>query len=126
HLAGGDLDGGDGGGDLGVPQDVVGAGRLLDEVRLELGQLLHPGDGLVDLPDLVGVGHQAPLVADLLADDARAPDVVLQVATDLDLEVLPAARHQAAAQRPQLVVRVPQPARRGGVGGVPVALHVGD
>src|SRR3712207_8826415 len=46
---------------------------------------------LHDALPIFGVGHQAPLVADLLADDARAADVVVDVAADLDLEVLPAA-----------------------------------
>jgi hypothetical protein len=35
-----------------VAQDVIGAGRLLDPVGVELGELVDPVDGLGDLPSL--------------------------------------------------------------------------
>jgi hypothetical protein len=41
-----------------VAQHVVRRGWLLDPVKLELRQLFHPGDGLIDAPLLVGVHHQ--------------------------------------------------------------------
>jgi hypothetical protein len=36
-----------------VAEDVVGGGGLFDEPGLELGEFLHPGDGLGDGPDLL-------------------------------------------------------------------------
>ena len=109
----------------GVAQDVIGAGRLLDPQRPCRRQRLHPLDRLVDVPDLVGVDHQDPVVADLLADDADPADVVGQVGADLDLEVPPAGGDAFAAQAADLVVGVAEPARRRRVGGIAVGAHLG-
>ena len=56
-LARSDLNRCNGFGNRCVTEDVVGAGRLFDEPRFEFGQLLHPGDRLADVPNLVGVHH---------------------------------------------------------------------
>ncbi len=99
-LAGRDADRRHGAGDRRVAEDVVGRGRLLDPVRIELGQPRHPGDRLVDAPALVGVHGHHPVGPDLLADDPRPAPVVLDVCPDLELERAssprPAPRGRAA------------------------------
>ena len=47
--------------DRGVAKDVVGARGLLDPERLELGESLHALDRLSDVPDLIGVHHEATI-----------------------------------------------------------------
>ena len=103
-LTGGHLDRSDAARDRGVAEDVVGACRLLDPVRLELGQALHVGDRVPNLPDLVGVHHEAALVPDLLTHDPRATNVVLDPLADFHLHVRPAPSHRFATQRAQLLV----------------------
>lgn len=97
--------------DLGMAGDVVRGGGLLNEPRVERLELLHVVDSLSDVPDLVGVDHEnaasgsgvlaldglrgnllAPLgkvfgVVNDLADNATAAEVVLDVRSDLKLEV---------------------------------------
>src|SRR5439155_2572916 len=65
------------------------------------------------------------LAADLLADDPRAAQVVLDVAADLDLDVRPASGDGLAAEPADLLVGVAEPAGRGGVRGEAVAEHLG-
>ena len=91
-LAGGDPDGRHGPGDRGVTEDVVGAGRLLDPVRVERRELRHPVDGDADIPALVGVDGEHPVGPDLVADDPHPAHVVLDVGADLHLEPGPAGR----------------------------------
>ena len=93
-----------------MAQDVVGAQGLLDPPRPELGQSLHVGNRLLDLPDLVGVHHQGAVLADLLADDPGAAHVILEVAADLLLEMRPATGNAFAAEAAQLLVGVAEPA----------------
>ena len=81
------LDRVDGAGNRGVAQDVIGAGRFLDEPGVELGQGFHPCDRIGNVPDLVGIEHQLAVRPDLLPDDTATTDVVLERTTDLDLEV---------------------------------------
>lgn len=102
-----------------VPQDVVGRRRLLDKPRLELGQLLHVGDGLGHAPHLVGVDHEhvAAVEADDVARDGQPVLVLLEVAADLDLEVLVALGQGLGQERLHLVLAVAEPAGAGGVGG---------
>ena len=120
-LAGRHPDRRDAAGDRRVAEDVVGRGRLLDPVRIELGQSRHPGDRFVDAPALVRVDGQHRVGADLLAHDPGAPAIVLDVRADLQLEPRPALRQRLAAQPADLVVVVAQPADRCRVGRVPVA-----
>ena len=96
-LAGGDLNWRDRARDRGMAQHVVGAGRLLDPVRIELGEQLHVGDGVAHLPDLVRVHHQAAVRADLLAHDPGPAHVVLDLLADLHLHVGPAGGDGLAA-----------------------------
>ena len=119
-LAGRDPDRGDGPGDRGVAEDVVGAGRLLDPVRIERRQPAHPVDRLADVPALVGIDGQHQLGPDLLADDPDPAQVVLDVRADLHLEPGPALGQRLATQPADLVVVVAEPADRGRVGGVTV------
>jgi len=80
-----DAEGIDGAGDGGVAEDIVGAGGFFDPEWLEAGEGLHVVDGLVNVPPLVGVHHELAVVADLLADDGAAADVVGEVTADLNL-----------------------------------------
>ena len=91
-FTGGDTDRRDGFADGSVSEDVVGARRLLDPQRLELGELLDPVDGLRHVPHLVGVDHEVGVPTDDLARDTEAPDVVLEVRADLELDVAVALR----------------------------------
>ena len=96
--------------DPGMTEDVVRAGRLLDEARSREGEVGHPIDRLVDVPDLVGVHHQDPVGSDLLADDGQAPDVVRTVATHLELELGPARGHAFPTQAADLRIVIAEPA----------------
>ena len=60
-LAGRDADRRHRAGDRRVAEDVVGAGRLLDPVRVERLELAHPADRLADVPALVGVDREHPV-----------------------------------------------------------------
>ncbi|MCY1226868.1 hypothetical protein D9M72_391180 [compost metagenome] len=112
--------------DLAVAFHVVGAGRLLDEPGLGKGELLHPVDGLVDLPDLVGVDHQMAVGPEHLARHGQAADVVLQVAPHLELDVVEARIDRLLRESAQLFVGVAEPAGRGGVAGVALGFQRGD
>ncbi len=123
-LAGGDLDRRHRAGDGGVAEHIVGTGRLLNPPWIEARQLLHPGDRLVDIPDLVGVHHQLALGTDLFADDPCPSSIVLQVAADFLFEVGPALGDALAAQLSQVLVGIAEPAGGGGVCRVAVLLQV--
>lgn len=102
----------------GVREDVVGAGGLLDPVRVVRCQGLHPVDGLGHVPALVGVHGDPDVGADRLAGQPHPAQVVVQVAADLELD-LPEARGDGLLGQPgQLLVGVAEPAGLGGVGGV--------
>ena len=105
---------------------VVGAGGLLDEPGPREGQVLQPVDGHRHVPHLVGVDHQAAIGPEHLAGDAQAADVVLAVAADLELHMAEAGVHRFLAQASQLVVRVAEPAGRGRVAGIALALEQGQ
>ncbi len=109
-LAGGDADGGDAAGDLGVAEDVVGTGGLLDPGRVELREGVHPLDRLGDLPALVGVDRDREIRSAHLARLAEAADVVVEVCTDLELDLREAVGHRLASQALQLLVGVAEPA----------------
>ncbi len=109
--------------DRGVAQDVVGARGLLDPHRADLGERVHPLDGLRDAPHLVGIDHQVAVGADHLPRDACPSEVIREVTPDLELDMVEAVRDRLLAQPPDLLVVVAQPARRGGVRGVAVTLE---
>ena len=91
-----------------------------------LRQGVHPLDGLGHAPDLVRIDHQLPVGADDLPGDTGPAQVVLEASADLELEVREAIGERLLAQPPDLVVVVAQPARGGGVRGVPGRLELGD
>ena len=105
-------------GDRQVPEDVVGVGRLLDEPGVKLGKLPDPLNRLRHIPDLIGVDHHPGFRPHLVAEDAAAAQIVLEIAADLDLEVRPAAAFEIAALLPQRLVAVAEPAGGGRVAGV--------
>jgi hypothetical protein len=72
-----------------VAEDVVRAGGLFDEPRLELGELLHVLDSLWDGPDLVGINHEevALVITNDLSGDAESLLVFGDAGSDLELEV---------------------------------------
>ena len=101
-LAGGHPDRRHGTGDRGVAEDVVRARRLLDPVRVELGEGGHPRDRLADVPALVRVDRHHRVGADLLADDARASAVIGEIRSTLSLNrVQPSA--SASRQRRRIL-----------------------
>ena len=104
-LAGRDADRRDRAADGRVPEHVVGAGRLLDPAQAERLEVAHPRDRLVDVPHLVGVGHERE-VADLLAHHLAAADVAGDVEADLGLEAAP-----AVGERLRGTGRAPSPRR---------------
>ncbi len=93
---------------------------------LAKASFVHPVDRLADLPHLVGVDHQEAVRPHHLARDGEPPDVVVEVAADLHLDVVEAGVHRLAAEPPQLVVGIAEPAGRGGVAGIALALERGD
>ena len=78
----------------------------------------HPPDGLIHLPDLVGVDHEARVGADRFTGDAAPANVVLDVRAHLDLDVPESPGDGVRAQPAQLVVAVTQPAGGGGIDGI--------
>ena len=101
-----------------VTENVVRAGRLLDEPRLELGELLHVLDGLRDGPDLVGIDHEevALVVADDLSGDAQSLLVFGDAGSDLELEVFVTGVEGLLQQALHLVLAITQPTSTGCVG----------
>ncbi len=107
-----------------MSEDIVGTGRFFDEPRLEFGQRLHPFDRLGNLPDLICIDHQSPFPSDLFANNSTAADVVVQIATDLDLEHIPTLGKTLLAEFSQFFVVVSQPASRCRVGGIAIAFEL--
>ena len=64
-------------GDRGVAQHVVRTRRFFGPPGVEGSEVLHPRDGLIDIPDLVGIDHELAVGPDLFTHDAQAPDIVL-------------------------------------------------
>ena len=81
-------------------------GRFFNEPRLELRQLGHPCDCLLNIPHLIRVHHHAPLPADLLPNYGAAPNVIIDIAADLDLEATPAVGNALLAKLAQLLVGI--------------------
>ena len=118
-LAGRDAHRGDAPRDGGVPEDVVGAGRLLDPRGLELGERVHPRDGVRHVPALVRVDGDREAGSDRATCDAEPAPVVVEVGPDLELDLREPVGHGLAAEPLELLVGVAEPAGRGRVGGVP-------
>ena len=105
--------------DGGVPEDVVGAGRLLDPRGLVLGERVHPRDGVRHVPALVRVDGDGELRTDGTTCDGEAAPVVVEVGTDLELDLREPVGHGLAAQPFELLVGVAEPAGCRRVRGVP-------
>src|ERR1017187_7567026 len=101
-----------------VPQDFARARRLLDPQGAAVRELLHPLDGLGDVPALVRVDHHGQAGPDLGAHDRAPAPVVVHVGAHLDLEARPALGERLPAQPADLVVRVPEPPGGRRVGGI--------
>ena len=126
HLARRHLDRGNGLADLAMAEHVVGAGRFLDEQWPREGEGANPFDGLIDLPDLVGVDHDVRGLAQFLAGDRQAPDVVVEAAPHLELGVGEACSPRLAAKPAELVVGIAEPAGRRGIAGIALVLQCFD
>ena len=109
-----------------MSEHVVGARRLLDPVRVLVGEHPHPLDRLADVPALVRVGHEEAVGSELASEERGAAHVIFEVRADLHLDRVEAVCDRLAAQRADLVVVVPEPTCRRGVGGISVALELGD
>lgn len=90
----------------GVAKHVVGRSGLFNKVGLEWQQILHPADGLVHVPDLVGVHHQHTVVADFFADQGSTTDIGFFISADLLLEVSEALRLGFTAKTSHLFITV--------------------
>ncbi len=112
--------------DFPVPGNIVGACRFFDEPRLCKTELVHPVDGLIDLPDLIGVDHQVPVRPDCVARYGEAANVIFKVAANLQLDVVETGINGFLAKPAQLVVGIAKPACGCGVAGVAIGLEIGD
>lgn len=151
HFTGGDTDGAVGGVlegllDGGVAEDVVGGGGLFDEPGLEFGELLHPGDGFGDGPDLlshevlalwvmdgnsgkvgkylVGINHEdvTLIITNGFTSNSQSPAVFLDVSANLQLEVLVSLLNALLEKDLQLLLTISQPSRAGSVSRYSLAL----
>lgn len=84
----------------------TGGGWFFDEPRLELGQLLHPCNRFINIPDLIRVNHHAPLPTDLLSNYCAAPNVIINISADFDFEAAPTVRDALSAQISELLVGI--------------------
>src|SRR5262249_31779902 len=93
-----------------VAEDVVGARRRLDPPRPHLRQPADCVDRLPDAPRLVRVEREPVLRADRLADDAYAPQIALEVAADLHLQVRETLEQRLPRTIRQRRLRIAEPA----------------
>ncbi len=123
-FAGGHRDGGDGAGDGGVAQDVVGAGGFLHPGRVIGREGADPLDGGGHVPALVGVDRDGVAGAADLAGEPQTSDVVVEVGADLQFDLRESGVEGLAAQTGEFSVGVAEPAGAGRVGGVSVGQEV--
>lgn len=109
-----------------VSENVIGAGRLLDEKRACEGEGVDPGDRFVNLPDLIGINHDVCVVAEFFADDGEAPNVIVKVSSDFDFCVGKTGVTCLATEASEFVIRITEPAGRGGIAGVAVLPELCD
>ena len=95
-----------------VAEDIIGGCRLLDEPRLEVGELLHVLNGLRNRPNLVGICHEniALVITNDLTSNTQTLAVALNVTTDLDLEVSVSSVESLLKQTLHLILPVSKPA----------------
>ena len=77
---------------LRMAQHVIGRGRLLYPIRVEGGQLFHPINRLIHIPNLIGIHHQLSVRTDLLANQARSSHIIVEISPDFHFEMRPSLR----------------------------------
>src|SRR5581483_5178772 len=100
-----------------VPEHVVGARRLLDPERVDLGQPPDRLDRLFDTPRLVRVEREPTVGTDRTAHEPCTAQVVLDVGPHFELQVGEALGESLTGALRQGVLRVPDPACRRRVSG---------
>lgn len=105
-----------------MTQNIVGARRFFDPQWLEIFQLLHPFDRLINVEDLVRIQHERRLITDFVSHQLAAFNVAIQVKADLDLESCEAQFLVLVAQRNHFLVAIAKPAGRCSVSQISV-LH---
>ena len=92
-----------------VAQYVVGARGFFNPVGIIFRQFKHPANGIVHIPELVGVHHQKIVRTDLFADDCGAAFVLFEIAPDFHLECGPPFRESFLTEPTNLLIRIAQP-----------------
>jgi hypothetical protein len=85
---------------------VTWSSGLFYEPRFVLRKGLHARDSFINVPNLICVNHNAALPSNFLPNDSAAPDVVVDVAANFDLEAAPAVSDTLSAQLPQLLIGI--------------------
>ena len=106
-----------------MAKDVVRAGGLLNPPRVKCGQLPHLANGLIHVPNLIGIHHQLAIPADLFPQYGGSTHVIGQVAADLLFEVGPTFGDGFLGQSSYFFLGIAQPTCRGRVTGVAVLQH---
>src|SRR5207245_9933765 len=75
--------------DGGVAENIIGTRRLLDPNGIESGKFSHRFNRLIYVPNLICIHHQRSIRSDLFANKGRTPDVIIEIAPDLHLELSP-------------------------------------
>lgn len=125
-LTDGDLGGRGRRADLGQAKDLIRARRLLHPVRVPGRERGDRRGGLGDPPPLVGVDRDLDAGPHRVPGEGHAPHVVGDVGAHLELDLGEPVGDRLAGQLDELLVGVADPAGRGGVGGVAVALQLSD
>ena len=107
--------------DASVPEHVVGVSGLLDPCQAGRLEGVDPWPGLMCRPHLVGVDSEADRVADRLPSKAGASNVIIEIGTDLELDLAEAIGNDLLGQPGHLLVAVAEPARGRRIGRVSVA-----
>ena len=112
--------------DSSMTEHVIRACRFFNPQRIKLSERFHPVNGLVDVPNLVGVDHELRVGTDHFAGNTAATDVLLEIRTDLQFDVAVAGIHGLLAESAKLLIGVAQPASTGRVAGVTRLGEFGD
>jgi len=82
----------------------------LPSTRIELLQLARAENGLVDVPFLVGIHHEAVGRADFRAHHLRATMIVGRIAADFELELGPSCSQSFVTEARDFLVAEADPA----------------
>jgi hypothetical protein len=96
-----------------MAEDVVRAGRLLHPGEIVARQLGDPLDRFVDVPALVRVDGNGDVWPDRGSRNPQPSDVVIDVGTDLELDLCEPVGDRFSAQPLKFGVVVAEPARCG-------------